>query len=359
MKPFSLVTLFLNWLKRKLFRDEQKVDKFTAKGFIMENEYEIEVDSRLAQLMVEAPDNEVVRDFFALHKSLKINTENLMKMSQDYSVDVATLFYINKIFSKPENKEIQLYFQEILKTSDFSKMKLIKNLQNYHVVFIPAFGYNFKNNGGNFTKQRKLLDSLGFSNEMIYFNEFGLVEENANFIYEQLKLISKKHDNIIIVSISKGGLDFLYSLDKMAKSQEDLNVKVWLSVGGITKGTPVADYWNQPLRRTFMTCGAFFLWKRINVSRMLCDLSYIHRSQRYNHISINEKIKIYHYISVPMGLVEQNKRVPFPNDGFSPLADISTPGSVEFLEIGANHFLKNIDLNSRFLAILSYIVNNN
>jgi len=89
-------------------------------------------------------------------------------------------------------------------------------------------------------------------------------------------------------------------------------------------------------------------------------MSYNRCKEAYKNLKIPENITIINVVAIPLG--EQKKQIqnlPFPNDGFSFLADTIVKNGVVVLEVGVNHFFKDVNLNTRMVALLQYIVNLN
>ena len=99
------------------------------------------------------------------------------------------------------------------------------------------------------------MEEVGFKTFLIETDEVGTVERNAAFIADELVRLGRGHDEIILVSTSKGGAEAALALGKLLKSGQAAKVKAWISVGGLLRGTPIADralkwprsWWNRVL----------------------------------------------------------------------------------------------------------------
>jgi hypothetical protein len=230
-------------------------------------------------------------------------------------------------------------------------------LQDFFVVFVPGFRYKMTSNGSNFLNQRLLLDSAGISYEMIDIHETGFVEDNAKIVADRLQELSKLHNNMIVISVSKGGLETAIALGMMSSPQNIPSVKAWINVGGILKGTPVADAWRPLRKRMWLSTGLFFAGIKVNVKGLTADLSYKRCKEKYKTLKIPAEITTVNLVATPLSRQGKKKKNLSPNDGFSPLADTITEDGVVVMEIGVDHFFREIDLNIRMAALLHYIVN--
>jgi hypothetical protein len=168
--------------------------------------------------------------------------------------------------------------------------------------------------------------------------------------------LNKLHENIIVISVSKGGLETAIALERLAAAQKHSSIKAWINVGGTLKGTPVADVWSRPLKRFWMSCGLFFIGQKVELKALLNDLSYKRCKEKYGAIKIPSEIMTVNLIGAPLRQGEETI-IRVPNDGFSPLPDAITKDGLVVVEMESDHFLKNMNLNSRMVVLLRYIVN--
>ena len=316
------------------------------------------VDSELAKNMLTNPTDSNVMRLFSNFSTYEINTETLSEITQIYSMDVATLFFLKKIYEQEENRLIQDFYLTAIDTLSLENNKYdLTFLQDYFIAFVPGFRYEYIDNGGDFLQQRILLDSAGIEYEMINIEGIGRVNRNAEIIADRLQELSKIHSNIIVISVSKGGMETAIALGELIQPQNLSAIKAWINVGGILKGTPIADRWAKPFMRFWMACGLIVANIKVDLKGLLIDMSYELGKDRYKSFNIPPEIYTINLIAASFGK-EQEKKCVFtsPNDSFSPLADAITENGVVVVEIGLDHYFKDIDLNSRMVALLNYIV---
>lgn len=317
------------------------------------------VDCELAKLMLSQSDDSSVVDLFDSYKNQPLNTQTLADIYFDYSADVATLYFLQRIYQYPQNKEIQdSYYHYINQLNNNNPNNLLTCLKQYYIVFIPGFAYkDFPSTGANFKRQRKLLTSYDIDNCLIKTKQWDAVEVNAEIIAEQLKTICQHHYNIILISASKGSLETAVAISELLDKQESENIKAWISVAGILRGSPIADYFLTPSKSSLSKFFLFTKGKRINT---LQSMSYRERRKTFDNFTFPQHIKIIHYLAAPLASQIRHKiknrynyMLPLgPNDGIMPLADQICGKSFIISELGCDHYFKHPDIDVKSLSIL-------
>ena len=324
-------------------------------GTLFGQPFQTNVDHELAKTMLTNPEDSSVIQLFSDYYKREINTETLSEITQKYSIDVASLLLAEKLYEKPSNKQAQddYFLLDNIDTSDLCTQ--LAELADFYVVFIPGFKY--EGNVGGFLRQRQLFDAAKMPYQMIDIDEVGLIDDNAAMIAERLKEINTLYHNIIIISVSKGGLETAIALGKLLKPEDITQVKAWINVCGILKGSPVADYWSAPLRKAFVSCGMFFIGKKnANITGLLNDMSYVKCKEKYENLTTPSDIYTVNVVALSLGRKKKSIMLQ-PNDGLSPLLDSITEHGVVVVEAGTNHLFENVNLNVRMVATLQHIAN--
>ena len=331
--------------------------KIPVEGNLFGRPFSTSVDHELAKTMLTNPNDSSVLQLFSEFDANELNTETLSKIVQKYSFDVSALFFVKKIYGLEKNRLIQDDYLAVIDTISLENAApALSFLQNYFIAFVPGFRYKHINNGGDFIQQRLLLESAGIAHELIAIEETGLVDVNAHIIADRLQKLNSLHRNIIVISVSKGGLETAIALGKLAAPENISSVKAWINVGGILKGTPVADRWARPFMRFWIACGLFWKGIKVNLGGLLTDMSYKNGVERYGTLKIPPEIYTVNLTSVPLGQQDKSATFTSPNDRFSPLADAITEDGTVVIEMGLDHYFSEIDLNVRMTALLHYIV---
>jgi hypothetical protein len=329
---------------------------FYVEGTLFGRPFHTQVDHKLATTMLTNRQDSSVIELLANYKNAELDDKLLEDITKKYSLDVATLFLVERLYEQGRNKQLQDFYLSTIDTlSPLELDQKLSFLQDFYIVFVPAF--NYESNIGNFWEQRELLDIAEIPNEIIKTQQWGLVEENAKLIATQLQEISKQHRNLIVISVSKGGLETALALEKIT-NQDALNaVKAWINVSGILNGSPAADYWSASKKKIWLRFGLFFSVKwKVPLTQLLNDLSYKRRKQEAQ-LAIPKNIYTISFITAKLRQEKDHTNIVIPSDGYSPLLDeIVSDGDV-VVEMYADHTFEGVNLNIRMFALLRYIVN--
>lgn len=328
-----------------------------ANGFFIGKQFDSTVDHPLAKDIIENPNSRGVKDFISKYQEQKLNTSTLAKISKEYSNDVATFYFLQELYKDSLNRFCQDLYHKNVSSLDSS---IYKSFEGYHFVFVPGLGYKEDTTtGADFSRQRRLLDQYGVSYELIETQEWGLSDDNALIIAERLKLINVKYNNILVVSASKGGLETALALSELLNPNEITNVKSWVNVGGILKGSPIADNY---LKAPTCWVAQFMLWTKGNSIEIVKDLSYKKRSLEFEKLNIPKNINVISFLGVPLA-TQINKEIKSrycsmlelgPNDGLTPIADEITKNGYVISELGLDHYYRDVLIDKKTLA-LAYV----
>jgi len=155
----------------------------------------------------------------------------------EQSLDIETIELVRRVFYR--NTTLHNKYREAL----HSKLDKVRSQsKGYVVLFVPGFMYESDSStGADFKKQRELFNQLGIENKLINTKENGLIEENAKIISTHIKE-NNQNKNLILVSASKGGLETYVALGKYLENKDMEKIKAWISIGGIHRGTYLADH---------------------------------------------------------------------------------------------------------------------
>lgn len=297
------------------------------------------------------------------YRSYRLDWQNLRMISREVSPDFAALFLVKRLLS---NRMNAIFQAEYLTESKRIKSELQRNrwsdiarpeLKRYEVLFVPGFHYlTDPTSGADFANQRQFFEELGIRVSLIRTEEDGTVEANAAIIAANLRSRLYSHDRIILVSSSKGGPEVALAIGKLLSPDETAPVKAWISVGGLFRGTPLADFatrWPQSWIVRMM-----FLYSRTGF-QSLPGLTTKVSQTRLDEIKIPARIMLVEYIAVPLsgdiyGSVESRYlrlRKYGPNDGLTLLADELLPNGISVIEPGVDHFYDDPDIEAKSLAL--------
>ena len=291
----------------------------------------------------------------------------LKEISEETSPDFATIFFINRCLSDHTNERFQSgYSREVQRIESLIYRKrwtriARTGLRGYKILFIPGFHYlSDPTSGADFANQRRLMRELGLNVQLAATEEDGTIEENAEIIGRIVRSESRAHSKLILVSTSKAGPETALALGRILRPDETTSVKAWLSVGGLIRGTPLAD------RVT--------TWPKSWIARILFSLERTDfRSvpglttstsrKRMSGIRLPRKILVVQYVAAPLsGDIANDVRGRYtylrrygPNDGLTLLADELMSGGITIIELGFDHFYRDPEINLKSMAIANLV----
>jgi len=291
----------------------------------------------------------------------------LKEISRETSPDFATIFLINHILSEHNNQRFQsAYAEELQRIESLMHQKkwtpvVRTSLKAYKILFIPGFHYlSDPASGADFSGQRQLMHQLGLDVQLAAIAEDGSIEENAAIIARLVRAESRNHSKLILVSTSKGGPETALALGKVLEPGETTSVKAWLSVGGLLRGTFLADR-VMPWPKSWIA-RIIFSVEKIDF-RSLPGLTTTASRTRMEGIRLPPHILVLQYVAAPLsGDIADDVRARYtylrqygPNDGLTLLADELLPHGITVLEPGLDHFYRDPEINLKSLAIANLV----
>jgi hypothetical protein len=203
---------------------------------------------------------------------------------------------------------------------------------------------------------------FGYPAGLIPVPPFAAPAECGRVICENL--LPQQDQPIILVSLSKGGLDVAAALARPEARDAFAPVRAWVSMSGILCGTPLVGWLRQrPLRSLFLRC-LFRL--RGHSFAALPDLDRAPTGPAACLLQVPAHMRVFHVVGFPLRrhlsspLMRRGYRrlSPLgPNDGVALLADTcGLPGRV-YPVWGADHYLRQAgeSLASLFARLLGYL----
>lgn len=332
-------------------------------GLLFGRPFHTTVDNGLAKQMLTNPTSDLVTKLFADYQDKPLNTTTLADIAANNSMDVATLYFLQRAYQDKQNKQAQdQYLKNLDNLSGDNYNEQLVPLKDFYVAFVPGLDYNDTTNGGNFARQRRLLTASGIQNELILTDDWGLSDDNASVVANRLRELSKTHEKIIIVSASKGGLETAIALGKILKAEETKSIKAWVSVGGILNGSPVADTYLCWPKCWVAEIGLMTIGQKISLVQ---DVSYKKRAAEFTAFNFPANIKRVHFVGAPLA-TQVHKRIKGnycsikqfgPNDGITPLADEVSPDGIIISELGFDHYYSHPEIDKKTIALALVVAN--
>jgi hypothetical protein len=348
------------------------IPQYNAEGEVAGQTVNTTVDSEIAQYYLTKylrgggshPDYD--RKINALYKTWgkrPLDADNVRQISQQFSPDFAALFFVSRLYANPLNRKAHEAFQSHLAALRMrTAQKGPKVDQSYLFTFVPGFAYKKDTTtGADFARQRRIMEQAGLKTFLIEIDELGTVENNAAIIARELMRLGAHHDKIILVSVSKGGPEAALALGKLMTPGASAKVKAWISIGGILRGTPLADRsqrWPGSWRAKIVL---FFLglpWDVVD------NVSVAKRKAVFDTLVFPKRILMLQYVGVPLsGQVSKDVRGRYeslralgPNDGLTLLPDELVQRGMVITDIGLDHYYRDPEIDLKTLALARVVL---
>ena len=288
-----------------------------------------------------------------------LTEKSMAFLTKKVSVDLATLYLCRRLYAEPENKRATHLYQQYLKQGTFSEAAMTKAKEHLY-VFVPGLFYErHPETGGDLAAPRQLLTELGLETVLIPTKEIGTVAENAAIIRNELKRFSNR--KVILISASKGGPDLAFAIGTLMNHTETHHIKAWVSIGGVLRGSRIADKHTTGVRRWITGAMAGFMGGSID---FVDDLSRKRSLERFSKQTIPEHIRILHYVGAPLKVqVSKDVQDNFeelaefgPNDGLTTLLDELTSNGTVITELGLDHYYRDPRIDEKSVALLQTVL---
>ncbi len=352
------------------------VPQIAVKGELAGKSIDTTVDSPIAKYYLEnyLRDNKNNTDFDAKIDSLlqgpkpSMPTREYLKvLSQETSVDFATLYLFKSIFENEANQRAYDNFQtelSRLKSSiDSGERYLHANSDSYIFLFVPGWVYKSEpENGADFAKPRKIMTERGLKNYLIEIEETGTIEENAAFVAEEIVRYSGLRKNLILVSASSGGPTVLETIGALLTGPQLEHVKAWINVGGILHGSFLADSAVRWPKRWLIKLFLLFKgWDYDSIESMTVNRS----KERLVQVNMPPHIFCLNYAGIPLsGHITKRARDGYmdlrkhgPNDGLTLLVDELISKGVTIADLGLDHFYHDPGIGLKTVVLAQLVIN--
>ncbi len=351
------------------------VAKYPVRGTLAGQAISTTVDSELSKYYLEhylrndrtnpAYDQEINRAF-TIWNQRSLDSDSLRELTQEFSPDFATLYFVSRVYQDPRNRKAQDAFHAQVATLRAKGPKevsrIAKRFAPYLIAFVP--GYAYKKDpatGADFAQQRRLMTEAGFKNVLIETDELATVDKNAQIIASEILRLSEEHHRIILVSTSKGGTEVALAIGKLLPPERLEGVKAWMSIGGLLRGTPSADQALQWPRSWLVRTAFFFTGHR---GEIIEDLNTKKRREVFAQLEFSGDILTLQYVGAPLsgqiaeyvqGRYDDLKNLG-PNDGLTLLADELVEGGIVITDIGLDHYYLDPEIDLKTFALASVVL---
>jgi hypothetical protein len=292
--------------------------------------------------------------------------ETLQRIAAQYSHDVATLVFAHQLLGQEPNRRMQsLYLKNLAwmrAAPEPAGRRIAQAAAGYTFVFAPGWLYRSHPwNGADFRRPRQLLEAIGVETRLLDLPEDGVVEENAARIAAALRASGASGRKRIVVSTSKSGAEVALALGGLLEPGEIVDVVAWINIGGVIRGTPLADValtsWRGSIARFWFGLQG---WNWTAIESLATPV----RRARFAALRFPAPLLIVNLVGAPlsgdMTLYSRPGHALLqgfgPNDGATLLVDQIVPGSLTVLQPGVDHYFDLPDADLRSLALVKAVL---
>jgi hypothetical protein len=328
---------------------ETRVDSEVARYYLENYLAGKRVDARL--------DERIDRVYQSADGKLPDSAE-LKRLSEEFSVDFAALYFADRIAQVPGNQTFRSAFDRIY---DFTRTalpqghaRLPAEAAKYEALVVPSYLYKRKlANGAALTASREALAKVDFPCYFVETADDGPVESNAELVMAAIRARARDGRRLIVISASKSGAEVALALTKLGAAETG-HVAAWINAVGALKGTPMVD--------DGIVAELEIIVGKVDPDGMVSMTTAVGR-QRFNSFDVPKPVFVVNLIAIPfsgsVGFRASRGYFPMrkhgPTDGVVPLADTIYPGGVTLAQVGSDHFLMyNLDITT--VALVSTII---
>ena len=287
------------------------------------------------------------------------NRDELKRLSEEFSIDFAALYFAERISNGPMSRRFRQDFENardyVRRSLSAGGVKLSDTAKGFEIFFVPGYLYRrHPATGADFAAPRATLKQVGFAHYFLDTDEDGPIEANAELVLAALRARSRAGRRVIVVSASKSGPEVALALTKLG-ALEARQITAWINIVGTLQGTPLADE---------------KLWQDMEDLIGQVDIAGVESMtteqsrRRFGRFRIPKDVFVVNYIGIPLvGSVSSLARPGFqrlrkhgPNDGLSLLSDLIYPRGLTLVDLGRDHFLLDDELDITTLALTTTIV---
>jgi hypothetical protein len=294
------------------------------------------------------------------------SSSELLQWSREFSTDTAALVLARQLLRQADAQPLfGLYRDELARSTDSNAAPRFDTDTLF--LFVP--GWLFRTDtrtGADFARFRTLLADHGAHVGLAAIDENGTVEHNATLIAQQVRALraSSASTSVVLVSASKGGPEAALALSMLRDDPAANSVKAWINVGGLLGGTALAD-----LGLTWPLCWLVQLavlpdgWRDGSFDGIR-SLTPERSVRRASALRLPAHVLVVSYVGVPLsGQLSAMARDGYsrlraqgPNDGLTLITDAIASGGVTIPEFGADHYLRQPDIDRKTLALARAVV---
>jgi hypothetical protein len=202
--------------------------------------------------------------------------EFLREFSREFSPDTATAFVADRLLREETSRPFRQLYERELANARAGQIPDTPptTLDKYLFLVVPGFVYqSVKESGADLAGHRQLITRRGIQNYLIPIPETGTIDANADQIAEELSRAAATGKRLIVTSASTGGPSTALALAGLGAPERE-RVKAWVNVGGLLRGSAIADVADR-LPRRLLSRALFYIkgWQYASVQSMMTERS--------------------------------------------------------------------------------------
>jgi hypothetical protein len=289
----------------------------------------------------------------------------LAQLSARFSPDFASLYLAQRLAQEKVSRPIRALFEREL--AAIRRARTTADRQpptRYSLLFVPGWDYAHTAaiTGADFARPRRLLASVGFDNRLIEVPSNGSVETNAAAVARTLRDYAGSGRKLIVVSTSSAGPAVAQALGEILADENLCHVHAWLNIGGLLRGTAIADHYMRWPRRWWSRLYAWLQgwpWEAIE------SMSVAPSRERFARLRLPAHVLTINYVGIALsGSVTSLARDNYtvlrsggPNDGLTYAVDALVPDTATIVALGRDHYLaEDPELDLKTLALARTLV---
>ena len=288
--------------------------------------------------------------------------ELLREFSHEFSPDFATALLADRLLRDGKSRPFrQLYEHELAKARTGQIADTPPTADQYLFLFVPGWVYeSVKELGADLAGPRQLITRRGIQNYLIPIAETGTIDANADHIAEELSRAASTGKRLVVTSASTGGPSTALALAKLGVRERE-RVKAWVNVGGLLRGSAIADVAVR-LPRRLLTLAVCYIkgWEYASVQSMTTKRS----RERFAMAAVVREMFCVNYIGIPFsGDVGPPARREYrylrregPNDGLTLITDALVPDAATIAVLGADHYHNDPEASLRTTAVTDAVL---
>ncbi|MGF1731783.1 hypothetical protein [Photobacterium kasasachensis] len=304
--------------------------------------------------------DERISGLYRQYRNTIPSRDELKSISQEYSVDFASLFLADLLLKNECNNKLNKSFMHHLDNPTIASV----NSSSYTLLFVPGWDYAESGHltGADFKAPRAMATKLGVENYLVELPPTGSVEQNAEYLAKDIIHHGRAGKGIILAGASSAGPAIHLALAELLSEKERGAVKAWLNIGGILQGSPLIDYYQKWPHRWFFNLAVWDKgWDKDAILSMGTSLS----RSRFSRLRIESDLLIINYLGIPLsGQLSKFsiEKYPLlkpegPNDGLTLLTDAIAANSMTIVALGSDHyFAEDPEIDEKTIALMALIM---